>query len=262
MRMSCAPVLCLGTALLAQAQAPAAFEVATIKRSLPGPNGFEGGCHGVDSSYTRNLKGEAPLGRCVIANARLSHLVYIAWGIGSMQWIKSGPEWIARGDERFNVEAKADDPTKATREQLLTMLQALLVERFDMKFHRETVEVPGFALTTTKNGPRLQPSTSDEAAISFGKGQKKPAPGGPVSLRARHYSMSDLVNFLSTFGNRGPGADRTGLTGFYDFTLSWDDDNGPSLDTALKEELGLQMTSKKVPASYFVIDSARQPSEN
>ena len=63
----------------------------------------------------------------------------------TMDRIKSGPDWIAGGDERHDVEAKAEDPTKATEKQLLAMLQTLPVDRFQMKSRRETAEVPGFA---------------------------------------------------------------------------------------------------------------------
>jgi uncharacterized protein (TIGR03435 family) len=243
---------------MAQPQAVATFEVASVKRSAPGLRGFRGGCHGIDSVYTPGEEAEAPpLGRCVIADARLSHLVSIAWRVGSMRWIESGQDWIARGDERFNVEAKAENPTKTTQQQLLAMLQALLVERFDMKFHRKTVEIPGFVLVVGKTGPKLQSSKSNETLMSVGK----PIPGEPSVLRARRFSMSDLVDFLTT-GGYGPGVDHTDLSGVYDFTLSWDDDNEPKMETAMQEQLGLRMSSEKVPVSYFVIDSAKRPSEN
>src|SRR5204863_32463 len=94
---------------------PGQFEVASVKRSQSGANGVHGGCRGVDSVYTPGQAGAAPpLGRCVIGDARLSHLVNIAWRMQTMQLIKSGPDWIAGGDERFNVEAKAEDPATAT----------------------------------------------------------------------------------------------------------------------------------------------------
>ena len=67
---------------------------------------------------------------------------------------------------------------------------------------------------------------------------------------------------LSVFGDRSPGEDGTGLTGLYDFTLTWDNEAGPTLETALREQLGLRMVSEKVSTSYFVIDSAKRPSEN
>lgn len=262
----CSLHLCsLGGPLHAQppATAPTAFEVASVKPSRPGPNGFSGGCHGIDSVYTPGEKAEAaPLGRCVINDARLSHLVFIAWGLDTMQTIESGPDWIQRGLERFDVVAKAEDPAKTTEQQLLAMLQTMLVERFQMKFHRRPAETPGFALTVARNGPILQASISEDADLSLGKGQGKPAAGQPVSLKARRYSMAMLVRYLSTFGGRGPGVNKTGLDGVYDFALSWDDDAGPTLPTALREQLGLRMEPQKVPISYFVIDSAQRPSAN
>jgi uncharacterized protein (TIGR03435 family) len=242
---------------------PPAFEVASVKPSVPGPNGVHGGCHGIDSVYTPGQAFAAPpLGRCVIADARLSHLVSIAWGIETMDLIKSGPDWIARGDERFNVEAKAEDSAKATEKQLLGMLQGLLIERFQLKFHREPVERSGFALKVAKNGPKLHESTRQDEDFSFGPGQGKPAPGRPAAFIAHRMSMGSLVDLLSTFGGRGPGIDQTGLQGVYDFTLKWDEDAGPTLDVALREQLGLRLESQKVPVSYFVIDSAQRPSAN
>jgi uncharacterized protein (TIGR03435 family) len=226
-------------------------------------NGVHGGCHGIDSVYTPGRTFAAPpLGRCVIADARLSHLVSIAWGMQTMDLIRSGPDWIARGDERFNIEAKAEDASKATEKQLLGMLQGLLIERFQMKFHREPTERSGFALKVTKNGPKLHESTRQDANFSFGPGKGKPAPGGPVTFIAHRASIGELVDLLSTFGGRGPGIDQTGLGGVYDFTLNWDEDAGPTLDVALREQLGLRLEPQKVPVSYFVIDSAQRPSGN
>ena len=243
--------------------APVTFEVASVKPAPPGPNGVHGGCHGIDSVYTPGQTAAAPpLGRCVIGDARLSHLVNIAWQMQMMQLIKSGPDWIAGGDERFNVEAKAENPTKVTEKQLLAMLQALLVDRFQMKFHREPAELPGFALTIAKNGPKLHESTDQDQGFNFGRGQGKPVPGQPTTFNARRFSMQRLVDLLSTFGGRGPGIDKTGLQGVYDFTLMYDDDAGPTLDVALREQLGLRLEPQKVPVAYFVIDSAQRPSAN
>jgi len=239
------------------------FEVASIKPSRPGPNGVEGGCHGIDSVLTPAQKANAaPLGRCVITDARLSHLVSIAWGMQTMQMIESGPDWIQRGAERFDVVAKAEDPSKATEQQLLTMLQNLLIDRFQLKFHRRPEEVPGFALTVAKNGPHLDASKSEDSDFSLGKNGGKPSPGQPVELHLRRYSMAMLARLLSTFGGHGPGIDKTGLDGLYDFTLAWDDDAGPTLTVALREQLGLRMEPQKVEVSYFVIDSAQRPSAN
>jgi uncharacterized protein (TIGR03435 family) len=248
------------------AQTPLAFEVASVKPAVDGIHGVKGGCHGIDSIFTPEQKADAPSpGRCVITDARLSHLIDRAWDLRSAALIKSGPDWIARGDERFNIVAKAEDPAKATEQQLLTMLQTLLVDRFQLKFHRETTEMAGFALMAAKTGTKLQESKSEEVGLAFGVGggdQAKPVPGQPRTIKARRYSMSMLVNLLYGLAERGPGIDKTGLDGVYDFTLSWDEDAGPSLSTALREQLGLRMESEKVPVSLFVVDSAQRPSGN
>jgi len=258
---------CIALGVLVLVSAPSlraqlAFEVASVKRADEGPNGVNGGCHGIDTVYTAGEKdGAPPLGRCVITNARLAHLVRIAWGLDTMQLIQSGPDWIQRGAERFNVVAKAEDPSKTTEGQLLVMLQNLLIERFQMKFHREPVEANGFALTVDKKGARLEPSKSQDSDWTFGK-QGKPQPGVPVSFKATRCTMATLVQLLSTFGQKGPGVDKTGLDGVYDFTLSWDDDAGPTLPVALREQLGLRMEPQKVQISNFIIDSAERPSAN
>jgi uncharacterized protein (TIGR03435 family) len=250
-----------GLFLLTQAQAQSAFEVASIKPSRPGPNGVAGGCHGIDSVFTPG-QNPPPLGRCEITDARLAHLVSIAWEIDTMQMIHSGPDWIQRGIERFDVMAKAEDPSKTTEQQLLTMLQNMLVERFQMKFHREAVETPGFALVVDKKGPKLEQSKSQDSDFEFGKGQGKPQQGQPVSITFRRYSMPALVRLLSTFGGQGPGVDKTGLEGDYDFQLTWDDDAGPVLNQALREQLGLRMEPQKITVQNLIIDSAQRPSAN
>jgi uncharacterized protein (TIGR03435 family) len=254
-------ILLCGGALLAQM--PPSFEVATVKPSKPG-GGVTGSCHGTDSVYTPIQASIAPpLGRCVIHDARLSHLVNIAFRIGGMALIKSGPEWIARGDERFDVEAKAENPRNATEEQLLQMLQALLVERFQMKFHRDPIEVPGFAIVVAKNGPKLKATKSLDVATEFGGSSRgKPMPGTPTTLKVRKYSIARLAELLSAFGGMGPMVDKTDLKGEYDLFLSWDQEAGPTLAAAFREQLGLQLDRQKVQQSLFVIDSAHRPGAN
>lgn len=195
-----------------------------------------------------------------ITDARLSHLIAMAHGLHSIGLIKGASDWVIAGSERFTVQAKAEDPTKATEEQLHEMLQTLLVDRFKLKFHRENRDMPGFAMVIAKNGPKLQEAKGDEVATSFGA-SLKPMPGEPISLTARKYSMPMLANLLSQIGP-GPVIDKTGLPGVYDFKLSWDESAGPSLSTALQEQLGLRFESQKVPVSFFVIDSAQRPNEN
>ena len=243
------------------------FEVASIKVAASGNNGVRGGCRGVDSVYgaAEQERGGIPaMGRCRITDARLSHLIGIAYGV-NMQALDTVADWIQRGDLRFDVEAKAENPAAVTRQQLLTMLQNLLVERFQIKFHYVTKEEPGFALLVAKNGPKLRPSTSEESKLTFalpnGEEVSKPF-GNAMKVNARKYSLSELKDLLQFAGNLGPGVDRTGLTGFYDFTLSWNEEDGPTLASALREQLGLQVKPEKVPVTRFVLDSAQKPTAN
>lgn len=240
------------------AYAQPAFEVASVKLSKAEGTGVRGGCHGIDSKYAPNEVASAPpLGRCVIRDGRLSHMVQIAYRLRSMSMIKGGPEWVW-GVERFNVDAKAEDP-KATEEQLLQMLQALLIERFDLKFHREIKEMQGYALVVGKNGLKLKEAKDTAVNASFSP-TFKPAPGQSNTLTARCYSMARLADLLTVFWN--PVADKTGLTGDYDFRLTWNDADGPSVFSAVQEQLGLKLEPQKVPLSYLIIDSAQKPSEN
>jgi uncharacterized protein (TIGR03435 family) len=239
---------------------PLKFEVASVKVGN-GYSGVQGGCHGIDSKYSSNEAAAAPpLGRCVIENGRLGHIIDIAWDLRQMQLIKGGPDWALTGFDRYTIQAKAEDPAKTTEAQLLEMLQTLLVERFKLKFHRETSEKAGYALVVGKNGPKLKTAKGEEIATSFGA-QLKPFPGQPVELTARKYSMAMLANLLSQIGS-GQVVDKTALTGEYDFRLSWDETNGPALSTAVQEQLGLRLEPQKVPISMFVIDSAEKPKDS
>ena len=246
---------------------PLKFEVASIKVATSGVNGVRGGCRGIDSVFSaedQKRGGMPPLGRCVITDARLSHLIGMAYRV-DMQVLDTGPDWIQRGDLRFDVQAKAEDPATTTQQQLLTMLQNLLVERFQIKFHWVEKLEPGFALMVAKNGPKLHPSTSEEQKLTFlgADGEQLPKPmGNAVRLKAQKLSMGALKDLLAFAGNIGRGVDETGLTGVYDFTLSWNEEDGPSLATALRDQLGLQVKPEKVPVKRFVLDSVQKPTPN
>jgi uncharacterized protein (TIGR03435 family) len=239
------------------------FEVASVHPSKSGNNGFSGGCHGIDSVYSASESASAPpLGRCVIHDARLSHLITMAYEIPNMSMLKSekGPDWVAMGAERFDVDAKVEDPRKATQAQLLSMLQSLLVERFQLKFHREEKEVQGFVLTVAKSGPKFQESAKDDTEPHVSSAVKV-GPGELQSINAHKGTMSKLVDGLQ-FVTQTKVIDRTGLTGVYDFKLHFGGESGPEIFTALPEQLGLRLEGAKVTMSYFVVDSAKRPAEN
>jgi uncharacterized protein (TIGR03435 family) len=233
------------------------FEVSSVKLDKAN-NGVSGGCRGVDSRYTPPEAAAAPpLGRCVVTSARIGHLISIAWGL-PMRIIEGQPDW-PDGSDRFNIEAKAEEPAKATQAQLLVMLQTLLIDRFQLKFHRETVEQAGFVLVVGKNGPKMKPTKGKDVVTSFG-GQLKPASNRGM-LTAHKITITRLVEILS-FIRWSPVVDKTELDGEYDVTLNWDEDEGPTLRTALEEQLGLRLDPQKVPVSLFVIESAQKPSQN
>jgi uncharacterized protein (TIGR03435 family) len=251
-------ILALATIALARAQT---FEVSSVKPSASGNNGYSGGCHGIDSVYGPSRAAEAPpLGRCVIRDARLSHLIYMAYGLSTMSMLKGGPDWLALGTERFDLEAKAEDPGKTTEAQLFGMLRNLLAERFQLKFHREEKDIQGFALVLAKSGPRFREAGSEQVESQVGGSMKVPK-GEPSTINARKVSMEQLANMLAQ-PLQAPVVDRSGLKGFYNFKLSWNEDAGPSLVTALPEQLGLRLEAMKVPASFFIVDSARRPAAN
>jgi uncharacterized protein (TIGR03435 family) len=94
-------------------------------------------------------------------------------------------------------------------------------------------------------------------------GMELPKPmGKAITVKARKCSVSALKDLLTFVGNFGPGVDQTGLTGVYDFTLSWNEEDGPSLASALHDQLGLQVKAQKVPVVRFVLDSAQKPTPN
>ena len=202
-------------------------------------NGVRGGCRGVDSK-TNSADGVIlPIGRCVITDGRLSHLIMIAWQLKTILTIENAPDWVVGGDERFTIQAKAENP-KATEAELLGMLQNLLVERFQLKYHREDRQESGFSLVVAKGGPKLVKSSDDD--VTGIDPFRKDNPTRTISVH--RYSMSALASLLSA---AGPGnvTDETGLADSYNFKLIWNDTEGPSLFSAL-QQLGLRLEPHKV----------------
>ncbi|HVV43602.1 MAG TPA: TIGR03435 family protein [Bryobacteraceae bacterium] len=168
------------------------FEAASVRPSTSGSNGVSGGCRGSDT-ISGGENRDIPLGRCVISAGRLSHLIAVAWQLNSMAMLHNAPDWVIGGDERFDIQAKAED-LRATEGQLLEMLQHLLEDRFQLKWHRENHEEHGF----NKGNPT-------------------------VTISPHKVSMAVLASFLSTFGPGGTVADETGLKGDYNFTLTYNE---------------------------------------
>jgi uncharacterized protein (TIGR03435 family) len=169
-------------------------------------------------------------------------------------------EWI-NVEERYDIVAKAEGP--ATNEQMKPMLQTLLTERFQMQVHRKKRELPVYVLLPGKSPAKV----------------KIAAPGGEPRLAGSASSsfLSQPISrftFMLTRRMGAPVLDMTGLTGIYDFTVdisglgfngnpSANPNPGPSIFTAVEENLGLKLEARKAPIDVLVIDHVEKvPTEN
>lgn len=217
-----------------------------------------------------------------------------ALGISDNQ-ILGEPGWLS--SDRFNIEAKvaADDVQKLDAlkpTQRWAMLLPVFEERFGLKFHNETKELTQYVLVVAKGGPKMKEATPGDTYANGLKGPNGSAGGGgmmrvgPGEITAQAIPLANLVRFL-TFQFHSPVLDKTGLTGKYDIDLTWTPDEtegmmmrppdgatpaagnpppptttGPSIFTALEEQLGLKLEAHKEPGEVIVIDHIEQPSAN
>lgn len=238
------------------------FEVATIKLNKSGSRG--------------TMISPRPGGRFVARNSSLRSLIAFAYQINNFQF-SGPPDWL--DSERYDIEAKASgDLTTAS---MRPMVQALLEDRLQLKFHHETKEAAEYALVVGETGKLPD---AGECSTPPGTTPPPPKPGEPpppgcgslANLRGRIIAekvpIARLVAALASVTERMV-LDETNLTGKYDIDLRYAPDmdapgqtqadpNTPSLFTALQEQLGLKLESKKGPVEMFVIDHVERPSEN
>jgi uncharacterized protein (TIGR03435 family) len=220
------------------AQQPA-FEVASVK---------------VDHSEGRGGQLKT-LGQGVeFTNSTLQACIRWAYDLRDFQII-GAPGWL--NTERYDILAKAAAPNASVQQKRLT-LQTLLAERFKLQLHRERKEMPVYSLVIAKSGAKLQKTTSDASSSSDGRG----------SINDRGATAAILAKQLSTQLERIV-VDKTGLTEKYDLKLEWapeldaDSAPGPSVFTAIQEQLGLRLESAKGDVEVIVIDHIeRVPTEN
>jgi bla regulator protein blaR1 len=244
-----------------------AFDVATIRPSKPGTGG---------STYSFT-----PGHGIKVSNGTLKGLIEMAYDLRDFQ-IQGGPGWA--DSESFDIVAKCviapsdSAPGAAAKsiEDTRLRLQALLRDRFQLEVRRESKDLPEYMLAVGKSGPKFKPSGADHAAGSTAG--INAACGRMVGTNT---TMANLAYKLSRSLDR-PVVDQTALTGSYDFVLSWTPDtgpcaasnsapdsaaasnagDGPSLFTALQEQLGLKLDSVKGPVDTLVIDHVERPSPN
>lgn len=229
-----------GVAALAQSPS---FDVATIKPAVPSTDG---------RTHSR-ISTDTDTGKLNYTNVSLKDVIGQAFKVQLYQI--SGPAWI--DSERFDIEARFAPRTDAR--QLPLMLQALLADRFKLVTHRETKELPVYNLTVLKGGPKFKPAESASGVTSDSNRTH-----WHVTAKV---TMQRFAEFLTDEAGR-PVIDKTGLSGAYNMTLDWAVDNslaatdsGPSLFTALRDQLGLKLESAKGPVETVVVDKAeRTPS--
>ena len=261
-------------ALLAQGQT---FDVASVKLTKPDAQGNTGRFQFL------------PGGAFRASNIPLNFLIQQVYQLRSFQ-VVGDPQamaMIADGENaRYDIEAKGD--RSATEAQMREMLKALLADRFQLKVHRETRDLPVYALIAAKGGIKLPP----------------PKDGGKARIRGAFsfidrgwiqgnaVQMAILVQLLSANTDR-PVIDKTGFTEPFDFRLTWTPDTGaapdapsdglcpasfardqerlgmkpealscPSIYTAVQDQLGLRLDPQKAPTDVLVIDHVERPSAN
>ena len=206
-------------------------------------------------SYMINL-GRTNHGELTRGNATLADCLKFAYSLNDNIQL-SGPEWINRkGEVIFDITGKADPAT--TREQLKLMLRTLLTERFQMTLHREQRQASYLALTQSKKGLRMEetdPALPGNIDNVFHLGH----------IDSKGVYLSVLATVLSRFMHQ-PVLDMTGLEGRYVVKLEWSaetmeassESNKPSIYSALQDQVGLKLESRKGPIEVLVIDSAVQ----
>jgi len=268
--------LAAGIAVSAQVAPPSGlrFEAASIRPSPPGGPPISG-----TTIQGNRLRG---------TNASLLGLirsVYFRDGLISEHQFVGGPDWIRT--ERWNIDAVA--ASAPTRTQFDEMLRALIVDRFKLRVRREQREQPIFALLLAREdrrpGPALTKVSVDCAAYkeAFERLQPRPRPepGAPLQpttcdtllssrpegtrVAGRAVDLSALAQMLTSYFD-APVLDRTGLPGQYDYDLNFVRDvslapsaDGVSLETALREQLGLRVERQRAPMDVLVIEAAERP---
>ena len=313
--MSAGLVVFTSCAAFAQtAENSPAFEVASVKPAAP----ITGNRIMV---MIRGGPGSPDPGQITYSNVTVKNVLTTAYGVKGFQI--SGPGWL--DSERYDIVAKL--PRGATKAEFMVMLQNLLAERFKLTLHREKKDLPMYALVVGKNGPTLKES-ADAPAPKDGEAPKADGPlaerqlrmgkdgfpmlppgsgrggataialvNGNARMTATKQSMAGLAEMLSNQLDL-PVVDMTGLTGKYDFTLSFapeggmavkagilappsagppsgeggpgvpaasapDGESSSNLFTALQEQLGLKLEQRKGPVELLVIDHLEKaPIEN
>lgn len=245
--------------VVAFAQARPAFEAASVRPSAGNALDVERAKNtGANIRFGMRLDPERFSGAVVTVRA----LILRAYRVRDYQ-LSGGPEWLSR--DAFDVEGKAEHAV--SEDQLMLMLQSLLADRFKLTLHRETKDLPVYALVAGKNESKLR---EGPIAEDVGNSVRFGMMGPQMRLTGKQAPMRQLALWLSSILMQSgrPVMDETGLAGGYDFQLQWlpEDSHAevaaPSVFTAVREQLGLELRATKEATEILVIDHAEKPDEN
>ena len=233
------------------AQSSESFEVALVRPS------------GSDSAFQSTLNPS----QFIATRHTLQMLIQSSYPHLPPWRMSGGPPWATR--DLWDLVAKLPPGAPTDQERLYRateqMLRNFLAEEFRLKMHFEQREQPVYDLVLGKGGPKLMPSKAVEAGFRFTSG----------GIEIRHETMEEFASSLFCPNCRRQAADRpvfdkTGLRGYYDLTLTWSPSNiqsdtadpGPSIFTALEDQLGLKLQPGKAAIEFLVIDQAERPPQN
>jgi uncharacterized protein (TIGR03435 family) len=241
------------------ANANPAFEVATIKPSDPARPG-----------QIVTLRGA----EVITTNVTVHDLINLAYWLHPRQ-LTGGPAWTE--SEKYDMAGKPDAPGQPNVDQMKMMIQKLLADRFQLKFHFEKRDLPAYAVGITKAGAKIIRSQDDPKGLPgfyFGR------TAAGTTLTFRNSPMSQVTAVLQNFLDR-PVVDQSGLSERYDFTVTFtldsaqavrlggaptsaadNPDAAPDVFAAFQQQLGLKLESTKAPVDVMVIDKVERPSEN
>lgn len=233
------------------------FEVVTVKPSDPNRPG---------KLFT--IRGR----QIMTINTTMNDMVTFAYGLHVKQ-IVGAPDWFAT--DKFDITGVPDTEGRPNSKQLKLLIQSALTDRFKLTFHHDQKELPVYALTIAKGGPKMTETIhqpNDPVNFLFrGLGQ----------LMVTNSTMKDFCDGMQAAVMDRPVVDHTGLTARYDFNLNWTPDESqfgsmgvhvppptedpkapPDLYKALQEQIGLKLEATKAKADVMVIDHVEKPSAN
>ena len=231
-------------------------EVATIKPTRPG-----------NDEMMFQTRG----GTLVTKNLTLGFMMSFAYDLPAGQ-IAGKPGWM--DTDKWDIEAKPDTPGEPNASQLKVMMQKLFAERFGLQVHEEKRKMAAYVLSVSKDGPKMTKVT--DASLSRGQTLY---PSGVII--GKSLTIAALAETLQNYVFSKPVVDKTGLEGWWDFTLKWtpddtqfpdapesirhpaDDANAwPPLFTAIQQQLGLKLEAQKADVEVLVVDHVDHPSPN